>query len=239
MKRSLVQIPLFLFILLLNMACSAEVIAPPTATIIPTSTPLPFVTATLISTRVPYSSPTVESTPSAIPVIGTTSQGEDQGSITEATLDGVQASPTKSEPIPSVVPTPTYGAAPQDGDSAEAPAVNITLSESSTPFLQHSSQLSYPEGDAEDWVKFALEGKQGQEQIVSVVLHCSGSGGLNLELLQNGVPLQKWEEIGCGQPSQLHLYLYVSAPYILRLSPTPGRTSLKYISYSLTMQLMK
>ena len=142
-------------------------------------------------------------------------------------------------PLPTAIPTESLKTARLDGDSAESPSVNVTLSEKSLPSFSHNDDLSIPEGDAEDWLRFALEGTTGQEKIISVVLDCSGGSALNLELIQNGVVLQNWEEISCGQRRQLQLYLFVSAPYSLRLYPVQNNTSLNYLAYTITVQLVK
>ena len=157
----------------------------------------------------------------------------------------IQASTTEASSNESVPPLPTSEApqvlvtAPEDGDSALNPAVNITLSKASIPVLNYANELSSPEGDAHDWVKFGLEGSVGQEKIVTVTSNCSGSGKLNIELLQNGVALQKWENIACGRASQLQLYLYVGAPYSLHFFIVQGNASLSYFSYTLSVQLAK
>ncbi len=136
-------------------------------------------------------------------------------------------------------PTSAFATAPLDGDSVEAPAVNLMLSKVSLAFLDHSSDISSPEGDAEDWVRFFFDGELGQEKIISVVLDCSGSGKLNVELIQNGVTLQSWDDIFCGQRHQLQLYLFVGAPYSLRLSPLQGDLTMSYIAYTLHVDLIK
>ena len=128
MKETLSRISLFLFILLISTACNAEVIAPYTATIVPTSTPLAFITATLPATQIPYSTPTLVPVPSAVPVVDTTPLAENNASTTEA-------SSNESVPTSTLEPTPVLAPAPPDGDSAENPAINITLSESSVPVL--------------------------------------------------------------------------------------------------------
>ena len=231
MKETLSKISLFLFVLLLNTACNAEVIAPPTLTTVPSSTPLVFITATLPVTRTAFPSQT--SLPSETPVPAPTMVG---GEIQASTPE---ASSITSVALSASEPTPVFVAAPDDGDSIQSPAVNITLSEASIPVLSYSSDISLPEGDASDWVQFSLDGQTGQEKIISVVVDCSGNSKLNLVLLQNTVPLQKWENITCGQRHQLQLYLYVSAPYILQLSPVQDGAGLKYLAYDLTVQLMK
>jgi hypothetical protein len=74
---------------------------------------------------------------------------------------------------------------------------------------------------------------------VSVVLDCSGSSTLNVELIQNGVSLQKWETLPCGRLSQLQLNLFVGAPYTLRLFPAQENSSLNYVAYTLNVQLLR
>ncbi len=90
----------------------------------------------------------------ALPIIG--GQGEVVGTGTPAAA------------LPS--PTPTVLAAPQDNDSAANPSVNVSFSPSGAGSLQFSSEVSAPEGDAEDWVKFTP-----YLATVSLRLTCLGS----------------------------------------------------------------
>ncbi len=151
----------------------------------------------------------------------------------------VEGSPPENGSTPAVEPTPIYATAPEDGDSVDAPAVNVTLSQNYTPYFSHSSDISSPNGDSDDWVRFQFEGKTGEERIVSVILSCFGSSKVNMELVQNGVIFQSWQNTSCDRPIQLQLYLYVSAPYFLHISPEQGNTALNYVSYDLSVQLTK
>lgn len=173
-----------------------------------------------------------------VPVINANLQEVNDAPVAETPLDGMQAAPT-SQVGSTAPPTSAFATAPLDGDSVEAPAVNLMLSKVSLAFLDHSSDISSPEGDAEDWVRFFFDGELGQEKIISVVLDCSGSGKLNVELIQNGVTLQSWDDIFCGQRHQLQLYLFVGAPYSLRLSPLQGDLTMSYIAYTLHVDLIK
>jgi hypothetical protein len=139
--------------------------------------------------------------------------------------------------IPAAAPTLSLAAAFPDGDSAQAPAVSILLTKASVRSLNYSSDLSAPEGDPEDWVQFKLGGPSGQQTTVSVVIGCSGSGTLSVELIQNNSVLQGWQEIACVHPGQLILNLFVGAPYNLRISPTQTNNIQKYINYTLTVAL--
>ena len=290
-------------LLLMSVACNAEVSQE--ETIVPSPTPLTYITATLPATRTPYPSSTPMPSPSVTPIapvegqatsqlnvrdvpsvagnkIGTIGifekvqvvgkdsseswwmiifpdsvlgrgwvsaqflQVEDASGVSvipDATqVLGTGVNPTAEsgdESAPTVIPTEVLKIAPLDGDSADAPSVNVTLSEKSLSSFSYSDELSIPEGDAEDWLRFGLEGSAGQQKIVLVILDCSGGGALNLELIQNSVLLQNWEKVNCGQRRQLQLYLFVGAPYSLRIYPVQNNTTLNYLAYTLTVQLTK
>jgi len=172
-----------------------------------------------------------------VPVISANAGGPAQGTAVAAQTE---AGPT----VEAGSPAPTSAGSAQnlatafpDGDSAQSPAVSLSLSKASVRSFNYSSDISSPEGDPEDWVQFKLEGHTGQETVVSVILNCSGSSPLNVELIQNNVILQSWSDIVCGHPSQLQLYLFVGSPYSLRLTPAGGNSSIDYVAYTLTVQL--
>ena len=245
---------LLLILIFLNTACQAQVSELATATSIPSSTPLAFITATLPATQTPPASPTLAIPPSATsspPIEGQTttqvnvrnapSAGGEQIGIIEIfakveivgrdsssdwwmilypesltgkgwvsaeflqvvdasgvpviSIESINApqvstavsSSNTGEAVSTSVPTQALAVASDDGDSEQNPAVNLTLSEISILYFEHSSDLSAPEGDAEDWVRFSLVGDAGAEKIVSVILDSAGSGKLSLALVQNGV----------------------------------------------------
>ena len=169
---------------------------------------------------------------SSVPVVSVESTNAPQASITEASLGTGEAVAT-----PTSTPTLLLAIAPADGDSAENPAIIHTLSKVDLPYFEYSSELSAPEGDGEDWVQFSLAGDAGQERIVAVVVDNTGSGRLNLELMQNGVLLQSWEKLDFSR-HQLQLYLYVGAPYTLHFFPA-SREMPTYNSYKVSVQLTK
>jgi len=172
---------------------------------------------------------------SSIPVIAAQTSEAGSVSTTEANPTSGAGSVEGSTPVPTQILATAY----PDGDSAQSPAVSITLSSASVKSFNYSSDISSPEGDAEDWVQFILDGQTGQQTIVTVMLDCSGSGALNLDLIQNNVSLQGWTDISCGQRSQLQLFLFAGAPYSLRLFPAQENGSLKYIAYTVIVQLSK
>jgi len=176
-----------------------------------------------------------------VPVFNSQAQQQATGSApATVTAPEAGAAPTVqagSATVSSVAPTLSLAAAFQDGDSAESPAVSITLAKASVRSFNYSSDLSAPDGDPEDWVQFKLDGTSGQQTTVSVVLDCSGSGALSVELIQNNSVLQGWQEINCGHPSQLILSLFVGAPYYLRITPAQANNIQKYINYTLIVSL--
>lgn len=134
-------------------------------------------------------------------------------------------------------PTATVVAAPEDGDSAAAPATALTLSAAELRSFAYSSDLSTPQGDAEDWARFTIGGASGTPETVSVVIECTGNAALTLELVQNTSRLQAWEGISCEGPKQLILSLFAGAPYTLHLLPASGGAGLGYVRYTLTVTL--
>jgi uncharacterized protein YgiM (DUF1202 family) len=169
---------------------------------------------------------------SSVPVIGGGPQTAGNDPITEAGPTVAAGGDSGPSPAPTLVFTTAY----PDGDSAQSPAVSITLSKASIPTINYSSDISSPEGDPDDWVQFKIDGQTGQQTIVAVVIDCSGSSGLNVELIQNNALLQGWENITCGQRSQLQLYLYAGSYYNLRLYPTPGTNAINYVAYTVIVQ---
>jgi uncharacterized protein YraI len=167
---------------------------------------------------------------SRVPVMGAQVETGQPASTTEASS---QAS------APTPVPNTNLATAPDDGDSFENPAIDTILSETTGTYIEYRSELSAPQGDTDDWVEFVFEGAFGSERRVDVITNCNGSGKLNLALLQNGVPLQTWTGINCGRPTQLLLTLYTGAPYSLHLYMESENGNLKYIEYSLSVQLVK
>ncbi len=148
---------------------------------------------------------------------------------------------SSSDPEAGASPSPGLPAAQSpaaaDNDSPQAPAVSLNLSTTQTRTFQYSSDVSSPQGDPEDWVQFTLPGQAGQPASVSVMLQCTGSGPLAVELIQAGVRLQTWNDLPCGQTSQLILSLFAGSPYTLHLLAGQGGSALNYAAYTLTVSL--
>ncbi len=135
---------------------------------------------------------------------------------------------------PALTPTPTVGPAFDDGDSQAAPAVRVDFSAVGTRQFTYSSQVSAPEGDAEDWVEFTPYAAGGADARLIFSLSCSGNGALTVELWQNGSLLSNWGTLECGD-AEKPVTLPAGQACLLRLSPEEGE-GLRLVNYTLTVQ---
>ena len=101
---------------------------------------------------------------------------------------------TSTPEATALPPTPTVVPAPNDSDSAQAPAINVTFTASGTHSLQFTSDISSPTGDRDDWIQFTPFTSR-----VILELTCTGNGLLTVELLQNSQPITNWKIISCGE----------------------------------------
>ncbi len=129
--------------------------------------------------------------------------------------------------IPPTI-TPTLVAALQDGDSAQAPAVNVIFAPTGTRSIIYSSDVSAPNGDAEDWIQFTPYNAG-----VSASLTCAGNGTLSVELWQNNAPLQNWGGLSCGESKVLEVNAGQS--YLMRLVAHSVSGGLEYTHYTLNL----
>jgi uncharacterized protein YraI len=94
-------------------------------------------------------------------------------------------------PLP---PTATVVPAPNDDDSAQDPAVNVTFTADGTHALQFTSDVSSPTGDSEDWIQFTPF-----TQMAILELTCAGNGSVTLAALESGQPVPDWRNMSCGE----------------------------------------
>jgi len=111
-------------------------------------------------------------------------------------------------------PTPTLLPALMDGDSAQSPAVNITLSVTGSHSFQYSSDVSSPDGDSEDWIQFTP-----YTQTALVEIACSGNGTLSLEVVQNN---EIQQSLTCGENSAIDTTPGIVYILHVRSSPAEG-----------------
>ena len=125
--------------------------------------------------------------------------------------------------------TPTLAAALQDNDSAEAPAANVTFSPAGTRTLMYSSDVSAPQGDAEDWIQFTPYGAN-----ILIGLTCTGNGTPKVQIAGNGSALQNWDGISCGKTKLLSVT--PGRAYLAEVSILPGSDLLTYVHYTLRVE---
>ncbi len=159
---------------------------------------------------------------------------DDNGNLLTPAADG-----TPSGQV--VTPTPTVGPASADYDSSSASAIQVTFSPFGTRQFSYTSDVSSPQGDAEDWVAFTpYASLTGSPASLLLSLICAGNGNLEVELWQNSALLNDWgglapavRGLACGDQDKL-LELIAGIPYHLRLRAAPG-DGLRYVHYTLTV----
>ncbi len=128
-------------------------------------------------------------------------------------------------PLP---PSPTVAPAPDDHDSAQAPAVNVTFSANGTHAFQFSGDVSAPTGDTEDWIAF----KPFRTPVLAS-LDCHGANSLKVEILENGQPTSL--TLTCGDVLR-SWSVQAQQVYLIHLSANPSVEGLQYIQYTITIQ---
>jgi uncharacterized protein YraI len=141
--------------------------------------------------------------------------------------------------IPTLVvepatPTPTLVPAPQDGDSAQSPAVSLTFQPTGARLFTYSSDVSSPTGDAEDWIEIRIDGPAGQTKTLLISLACTGNGSAQAILQKNGSAFTGSGAITCGMQNQ-SVTLNTQETYLVRISAIDSG-SLQYTSYTITIQ---
>ncbi len=135
---------------------------------------------------------------------------------------------------PVLLPSPTVGPAYADGDSSTNPAIRVTFSATGTHRFVFSSQVSTPEGDAEDWAEFTPYSSSGTNARLVFSLACSGNGTLTVGLWQGGTLFSDWGAPACGDAGK-SILLPAGRVYLIHLAPVAGN-GLRLVAYTLTVQ---
>ena len=133
---------------------------------------------------------------------------------------------TPDKATPAISATPAI--ASPDNDSAQAPAANVAFSPQGTRALLYSSELSAPQGDAEDFVAFS---PYSGNTLIS--LSCTGNGLLRTDLDLHGTTLADWGGLACGDTRILSLG--PAEQYVLRLSIAAGSYPV-FVHYNLRIE---
>ena len=125
-------------------------------------------------------------------------------------------------------PTPTVIPAWEDDDSLGNPIASVTFDTAGTQTLIYSGDLSTPQGDREDWVAF-----KSYDRFVFASLECRGSHSIEIQLLENGLPVNTY--IKCGAHMQ-QLAVNAGSQYLLHLRAVATAETLQYTNYTLTIK---
>ena len=142
------------------------------------------------------------------------------------------AAGTASGPI--LASTPTVGPAIADGDSFTNPAVKVIFTSGGTHLLIYSSQVSTPQGDAEDWVSFTPYSLVGTDARLNLSLECTGNTTLKVELWQGSTLLSGWGSLACGDTLK-SIHLPAGKMILVHLTPVPG-DGLHLVAYTLIVK---
>ena len=144
--------------------------------------------------------------------------------VTEAGLIVGTGTPTN---IP-FTPTATVQPAWEDHDSALSPITSVVFEPSGTQTLMYNGDLSSPQGDMEDWIAF-----RPYNQSILVSLQCTGSAVINMELLENSIPVTT--DINCNEPLQ-QVIVNPASNYLVHLQASSTAATLQHINYILTIK---
>ena len=132
-------------------------------------------------------------------------------------------------------PTPTFVPAFEDGDSAINPSASVVFSPLGIQSFSFTSDISYPQGDQEDWIAFRSYASQpGAQAFLSASLTCIGNGSIQFEILKDSQPISNWGNLVCGNTKR-KITLDGNSDYLFHLS-IQGVTDFRYAFYSLTVQ---
>ena len=132
---------------------------------------------------------------------------------------------------PTVVPptpTPTVIPAREDSDSASSPITSVIFDPTGTQAFMYNGDLSTPQGDREDWIAF-----RPYDRFVFARLECTGSATIEVQLLENGLPVDTY--IKCGAPME-ELAVQAGSSYLIHLRVASSAPTLQYTSYILTIK---
>ncbi len=161
-------------------------------------------------------------------------QTDDLASLPLVNASGTPITPLPDRPTPlAVTPTPTVGPAPADDDSRLRPAVQVVFAPGGVRQLTYTSDLSFPQGDLEDWLEFTPFAG-GAEALLYASLACEGNATLTVEFWRDGAPLADGPILTCGA-FQRPIRLPAGVPVQMRLRIAEA-DSLRYCRYTLTLR---
>jgi hypothetical protein len=133
------------------------------------------------------SSPTAQGqlTATRTPTASPTQPGQPTATYTHTPSPTTQQSQPTATDTPTSTATPTTPGVPEapfDNDSLQNPAQSVFLSITGTRNFSHSSDVSYPGGDQDDWVAFEFPNNSNPNQNVWITLTCQIQGPAGAQL---------------------------------------------------------
>lgn len=141
--------------------------------------------------------------------------------------DGGEVIGTATATGTAPAPTQAIAPAPNDDDSAESPIADVQFGPNGIGALLYDGEVSAPEGDADDWVRF-----QPYLGELTFRIQCYGNATLSMQLMHDGEALKGSQDLACGKTTSMILATE-GAGYTLRLSAVPADSQLGVVHYRL------
>jgi uncharacterized protein YraI len=125
-------------------------------------------------------------------------------------------------------PTPTVVPAWEDHDSSDSPIASVIFETTGTRTFIYNGDLSYPQGDPEDWIAF-----RPYERFIFASLECVGSDAVEIRILENNLPVNTY--IKCGAQME-EIAVNPGSNYLLHLKAATSAGPLQYTNYILTIK---
>lgn len=144
--------------------------------------------------------------------------------IAESGLVVGTGTPTVIPPTPTATVIPAW----EDRDSLENPIASVIFDPAGTQTFLYNGDLSAPQGDLEDWIAF-----QPYDRIVFTSLECTGSDAIEIQILENDLPVDTYLECGA---EMMEVAVNAGSNYLIHLKAVPSGESLQYTNYILTIK---
>jgi uncharacterized protein YraI len=144
--------------------------------------------------------------------------------VAESGLVVGTGTPTAFPPTPTSTLVPAW----EDHDSSDSPIASVIFEPAGTQTFIYNGDLSAPQGDREDWIAF-----KPYDRFVFASLECKGSTAIEIEILENGSPLNT--DMKCGTQME-ELDVNPGSNDLLHLKAVAPAGALQYTNYILTIK---
>ena len=105
----------------------------------------------------------------------------------------------------------------------------MVLSPAGTQALIYSSDVSSPQGDPQDWIRFTASSSS-----ILISLDCTGNSEGTVQLAENGASVPGWKDIACG--GEQEVTVRPGKVYLVQISTGTGGAGLNYVRYTLRVK---